>query len=127
MEGQQYSIVNGDIRLQNAEVLRKSQTVINRHSRFNYWTAHNMIHIQMVDPQDSDSVLAETSASLTGIALDKFTSKQLLFRIPAFLENSKSFIHPLTHIKVSFYLESNRGSDINDPNKQELFNSIMTI
>lgn len=30
-------------------------------------------------------------------------------------------------MKVSFYLESNRGTDIKDHNKKELFNSIMTI
>ena len=81
----------------------------------------------MIDPHNNDTVFAETSASLTGISLDKFTSKQLQFRIPSFLENSQSFVHPLTNIKVSFYLDSNRGSGIKDLYKKELFNSIMTI
>ena len=60
MDGQQFSIVDGDIKLQNGEVLFKNEIVINRHSYFNYWNTYNLVKIQMVDPQDDQVILADT-------------------------------------------------------------------
>ena len=102
--------------------LDKDEIIINTHSFFKYAPWHNHLKIELIDAGDQEHTLAEATVALTGVPLDKFAERSLMFRNQAFLDNAQSYMHSLTHIKASFFLESTRWG-----NQNELYRSLMTI